>query len=61
VFARPTGTTAVRRRGRVERNKKMLEILKFIFSSFWVWLGVFLLVAVIAEGIGGVSNRYLGK
>lgn len=39
----------------------MLEILKFIFSSFWVWLGVFLLVAVIAEGIGGVSNRYLGK
>lgn len=24
----------------------MLDILHFVFSSFWVWLGCFLLVAV---------------
>lgn len=23
----------------------MLEILHFVFSSFWIWLGCFLLVA----------------
>lgn len=27
----------------------MLEILKFIFSSFRVWLGTFLLVAVVCS------------
>jgi hypothetical protein len=27
----------------------MLEILQFIFSSFWVWFGTFLLVAVVAQ------------
>lgn len=32
----------------------MLEILKFIFSSFWVWLGTFLLVGAVAQGIGGL-------
>lgn len=30
----------------------MLEILQFIFSSFWIWLGTFLLVAVISDGLG---------
>lgn len=29
----------------------MLEILQFIFSSFWVWLGTVFLVAVTAESI----------
>lgn len=32
----------------------MLEILQFIFSSFWVWLGTFLLVGTIAHGIGNI-------
>ena len=32
----------------------MLEILKFIFSSFWVWLGTLILVAAVAEGLGGL-------
>lgn len=27
----------------------MLEILKFIFSSFWIWLGTFLLIIAVAE------------
>jgi len=31
----------------------MLEILKFIFSSFWVWAGTLFLTAVIAAGISG--------
>lgn len=32
----------------------MLDILKFIFSSFWIWLGTFLLVAAAFEGLGGL-------
>lgn len=32
----------------------MLEVLKFIFSSFWVWLGTVILVATAAEGISGI-------
>ncbi len=31
----------------------MLEILEFIFGSFWRWFGTLLLVAAAAEGIGG--------
>lgn len=31
----------------------MLEILQFIFSSFWVWLGTFFLLGVITTGIRG--------
>jgi len=30
----------------------MLEILKYIFSSFWIWLGVTIWIATIAEGLG---------
>lgn len=29
----------------------MLEILKFIFSSFWVWLGTVILVAVVIQSL----------
>ena len=32
----------------------MLEILKFTFSNFWIWLGTLILVGAIAEGIGGI-------
>lgn len=32
----------------------MLEILQFIFSSFWIWLGTLILVGAIAEGLGGL-------
>lgn len=36
----------------------MLEILKFIFSSFWIWLGTFLLTIVIVGGISGMINQF---
>ena len=40
----------------------MLEILKYIFSSFWIWLGTLFLVAVISVGLGGtISNIRRGK
>jgi hypothetical protein len=31
----------------------MIEVLRFIFSSFWIWLGTVILVAVIS---GAISN-----
>lgn len=39
----------------------MLEILKFIFSSFWVWLGTLILVGVTAERIGGLIRITIKK
>lgn len=30
----------------------MLEILQFVFSSFWIWLGSLMMLTVIAVGIG---------
>lgn len=35
----------------------MLEVLQFIFSSFWIWLGTIMLLSVIAGGIAGVFRR----
>ena len=32
----------------------MLEILQFIFSDFWHWLGTLILIGAIAEGLGGL-------
>lgn len=29
----------------------MLEVLKFVFSSFWVWLGSTVMLAIVAGGI----------
>ena len=31
----------------------MLEILQFVFQDFWHWAGTFLMLAVVAEGLGG--------
>lgn len=30
-----------------ERTVIMLEILQYIFSSFWIWLGVTIIVSII--------------
>jgi hypothetical protein len=30
-------------------EETMLEILHFIFSSFWIWAGTVILVAIIAD------------
>lgn len=38
----------------------MLEILQFIFSSFWVWLGsmsMLLLVALVLESVASIFAR----
>ncbi len=39
----------------------MLEILKFIFSSFWIWLGTLMLVAVIGQAIAAAVLALRGK
>lgn len=32
----------------------MLEILKFIFSDFWIWLGTVVILTIIADAITGL-------
>ena len=32
----------------------MLEILKYIFSSFWIWLGFVIILAVLAETLARI-------
>jgi hypothetical protein len=40
----------------------VLEILQFIFSSFWIWLGTVILLVVIFEGFTdlfkGIFRRF---
>jgi hypothetical protein len=35
----------------------MLELLQFIFTSFWHWLGTLILCAVVFGGLGGMFRR----
>ena len=39
----------------------MLEVLQFIFSSFWVWAGTLLLVCAFGDGIGRVLAAIRAK
>lgn len=39
----------------------MIEVLEFVFQSFWHWLGTLLLVAVIVEGVGGLIRIRIKK
>lgn len=32
----------------------MLEILKFIFSSFWIWMGTAILLTILGEIVDSV-------
>lgn len=32
-----------------------MEFYEFIFSSFWIWLGTWLLIGAIAVGLSGVA------
>jgi hypothetical protein len=34
----------------------MLEVLQFIFSGFWVWVGTVILIFVIGEGVARVVS-----
>ena len=33
-----------------------MEVLRFIFSSFWVWLGAVVLVAAAGEAVAGIAK-----
>jgi hypothetical protein len=37
----------------------MLEILKFIFSSFWIWLGTLILITSSGISIGVAVNSII--
>ena len=39
----------------------MLEVMQFIFSSFWVWLGTVILAVAIAEGLGAFIRNFTQK
>ena len=30
----------------------MLEILQFVFSGFWAWLGILILIGILGASIG---------
>lgn len=34
----------------------MLDILRFIFSDFWHWLGATLMLAVVSGGLGSIRG-----
>lgn len=36
---------------RCEKEEIIMEFLRFIFSSFWVWLGFMLLVSMVGGGV----------
>lgn len=39
----------------------MLEILKFIFSSFWIWLGTVILILSIGVALNNIIVAFRGK
>ncbi len=39
----------------------MLEILEFIFSSFWRWVGATIMLMVITEGMGNLLRTIIIK
>ena len=39
----------------------MLEVMKFIFSSFWIWFGTWIMLATLAGIFGGIIRIYIKK
>jgi len=39
----------------------MLEILKYIFSSFWIWLGTMYLICAIGTALNAIIVALRGK
>jgi len=35
----------------------MLEVLEFIFTNFWIWLGTVVLIVVFCTGVVAVLDR----
>jgi len=38
----------------------MLEILQYVFSSFWIWLGAVILIGSVSVGITRIISAILG-
>jgi hypothetical protein len=38
-----------------------MDLVKFIFSSFWIWLGAFLMLAIVVEGIVNIVKAIMQK
>lgn len=41
------------------RRSKMIELLNFVFSSFWTWLGTMMLIGAVSGGITGATISIL--
>ena len=39
----------------------MIEILQFIFSGFYVWLGLLILIGVTCDGIAKIISALRGE
>jgi len=39
----------------------MLEILKFVFSSFWIWLGTVILIGVAGDASYKVVRAFISR
>lgn len=39
----------------------MIEVLEFIFSGFWVWLGSFFILAIPFNFINGIIRIYIRR
>ena len=42
---------SIRRNREKHKEEIIMEFLRFIFSSFWVWLGFMLLVSMVGGGV----------
>jgi len=39
----------------------MMELLHFVFSSFWVWAGTVVLLALLVNGTVGLLSVLIGR
>lgn len=39
----------------------MLDILHFVFSDFWVFLGTVVLLAIVADGLSGLITITINR
>lgn len=39
----------------------MLEVLQFIFSSFWIWVGTMFLLGTSLNGVAAIISAMRGK
>lgn len=39
----------------------MLEVLQFIFSSFWIWLGTVILIGAAGQSTAAILLAFFGR